>query len=169
MRTCGEARRQAVRERDRQRHQLGRLVGRVAEHHALVAGAGDVELVVGAGRALLVGSVDALGDVGRLAVDRADHRAGVAVEAVGGVVVADVAARFARTSSGMSRCTVGGDLARDDDQAGVHEGLAGDAPVGVLGEHGVQHGVGDLVGDLVGMAFRHRLRREQVLIVALRH
>ena len=72
-----------VRERDRQRHQLLGLVGGVAEHHPLVAGAGDVELVlVGGIVAGLIGGVHALGDVRRLFVDRVDHRAGVAVEAV---------------------------------------------------------------------------------------
>ena len=35
----GEPARHAVRERDRQRHQLGRLVAGEAEHHPLVAGA----------------------------------------------------------------------------------------------------------------------------------
>ena len=51
----GQAVGQLVRERDRERHQLVRLVGRVAEHHALVAGAGDVEfIVVGGVRARLV-------------------------------------------------------------------------------------------------------------------
>ncbi len=85
-----------VGERDRHRHQLGRLVGRVAEHHALVAGPGQVELVVvGHVGAHLVGAVDALGDVGRLLVDRVHHRARVAVEAVEGVVVADPAHRLA--------------------------------------------------------------------------
>ena len=94
----GEPLGELVRERDRQRHQLLGLVGGVAEHHPLVARAGDVELVV-VGRvvARLVGRVDALGDVRRLLVDRVDHRAGVAVEAeVGVVVVADLAHRLAR-------------------------------------------------------------------------
>jgi hypothetical protein len=68
---------------DRQRHQaVGGLVGGVAEHQALVAGA----LVE---RALAF--VHALGDVGRLAVDRRQHRAALVVEADVGVVVADAA------------------------------------------------------------------------------
>ena len=49
---------------DRRRHQLGRLVAGVAEHDALVAGA----LV------LVAGGIDALGDVGRLAVQVARRR-----------------------------------------------------------------------------------------------
>ena len=68
----GEALGQAVGEVDRQRHEHVGLVAGVAEHHPLVAGALLVELVVLAGgaRADLFGVVDALGDVGRLLVDR---------------------------------------------------------------------------------------------------
>ena len=55
-------------------HQLGVLVAGVAEHHALVAGAAGVH---------------AHGDVAGLLVDAGDHGAGVGVEAVERVVVAD--------------------------------------------------------------------------------
>ena len=83
---------QAVRQPDRQRHEVVGLVAGVAEHHPLVAGALAVEDVLArrAG-ALLEGGVDALGDVGRLRVDRGDDAAGVAVEADGLAVVADAA------------------------------------------------------------------------------
>ena len=54
---------QPVRERDRQRHQLGRLLARVAEHQPLVTGTLPVELVVAFAFAVLVGTGDALGDV----------------------------------------------------------------------------------------------------------
>ncbi len=129
---------------DRQRHQAVGLVGGVAEHQALVAGA-LVERVV-------VGVVHALGDVGRLAVDRRQHRAALVVEADVGVVVADAADDFLRDLAVVG-VGGGGDLARDHHQAGGHQGLAGHARLGVLGEDGVEHAVGDLVGDLVGMAF----------------
>ncbi len=155
-----------VRERDRQRHQRVGLVGGVAEHHPLVAGAGDVELVVvccvGAS---LVGLVDALRDVRRLLVDRVEHRAGVRREAEVGVGVADVADRLARDLLDVD-VGLGRDLAGDDDQAGVDERLARDAAVRFVGEDGVEHAVGDLVGDLVGMALRDRLGGEQELVVA---
>ena len=154
-----------VRERDRQRHQLVGLVGGVAEHHALVAGARHVQLVlVGGIVARLIGGVDALGDVRRLLVDRVDHRAGVAVEAVRGVVVADPAHRLARDFLDVD-VGVGRDLPRDDDQPGVDERLAGDAAVRVVGQDGVEHAVGDLVGDLVGVALRDGLGGEQELVV----
>ena len=61
-----------------------------------VAGARHVELVVVGGVVpALVRLVDALRDVGRLLVDRRYHRARVAVEAVAGVVVADLVDRLA--------------------------------------------------------------------------
>ena len=76
----GQPPRQLVRQHDRQRHQLLGLAAGVAEHQALVAGAARV---------------DAHRDVGRLLVDRRDHRAGLVVEAVLGARVADVLDRLA--------------------------------------------------------------------------
>jgi hypothetical protein len=161
----GQALGELVRERDRQRHQLRRLARRVAEHHALVTGAGDIEfIVVGRVGARLPGGVDALRDVGRLLVDRVDDRAAVGGEAEVGVGVADAADRLARDVLDVD---VRGrrDLARHDDEPRVHERLARDAAVRVVAHHGVQDAVGDLVGDLVGMALGDGLRREQVLVV----
>ena len=84
-----EAARHAVGERDRQRHELGRLAAGEAEHHALVAGA---ELVV---RRRIVADlerlVDAHRDVARLLLDRDERAAGQVVEAVVGARVPDVA------------------------------------------------------------------------------
>jgi hypothetical protein len=56
---------EAMREHDRRRHQLRRLVARVAKHDALVAGA-----LLGGLLALRRTCVDALRDVGRLLVVR---------------------------------------------------------------------------------------------------
>ncbi len=53
------------------------------------------------------------------------------------------------------------DLAGHHNEAGGAQRFGGDAPMFVLGEHGVEHGVGNLVGDLVGMAFGNRFRGEQ--------
>ena len=79
----GQALGELVGEHDRERHQLRGLVARVAEHQPLVAGPDVVERIVVAGVVLnLERVVDALGDVGRLLVERHDHRAGLGVEAV---------------------------------------------------------------------------------------
>ena len=70
----GQAPGQAVRQRDGQRHQLGRLVAGVAEHHALVAGAG-VQVVLDVALLGFQRLIDAHGDVARLArQDRHDLR-----------------------------------------------------------------------------------------------
>ena len=162
---------QLVRERDRQRHQLLGLVRRVPEHHPLIAGAGEVELVavrrVSVG-ARLVRLIHALGDVGRLLVDRVDHRARVVVEAELGVRVADPLDRLPRDLRNVHvrrRC----DLAGNHDEAGVYERLAGHAAIRIVAQHRVEHPVGDLVSDLVRMALGHRLGREQVLVVGVGH
>ena len=156
----GEALRDLVREHDRERHQLRRLVRRVAEHEALVAGADAVERVVVAGlRPLLEGVVDALGDVGRLLVERDDDAAGLGVEPVLRAGVADRGDPLADEPRDVD-VGLGRDLAGHDHEARGDERLARDPPARVGGEDGVEDGVGDLVGDLVGVPFGHRLRRE---------
>ena len=153
---------QAVRQPDRQRHEVVGLVAGVAEHHPLVAGALGVEHVLAATCPVRTSSdcVDALGDVGRLLVDRDHDAAGVAVEA--------------DTTRGRSRCRrssrgrCGGCRRRPSvviSPATTHRPVVSSVshatrPVRVLGEDGVEDGVGDLVGHLVGMALGDRLRGE---------
>src|SRR5579864_6577774 len=109
------------------------------------------------------GGVYAHGDVAGLLVDRGDDGAGVAVEAVDGIVVTnggDGAADYGlEVDVGL-----GGDFSSDDDEAGGGESFAGNAAVGVVGEAGVEDGVGNLIGDLVGMAFGDRFRSKQEAI-----
>ena len=149
----GEPLRELVGQQDRHRHQLGRLVRGVAEHDPLVAGALLVVLLL----------VDAHRDVGRLPLDRGEHAAGLVVEAVGGVRVADLLDRLADDLRDVG-VDLGRDLAGDEREARRDDGLAGHAAVGVLGEDRVENGVGDLVGDLVRMPLGHRFRSEQVVL-----
>ena len=122
--------RDPVRELDRQRHQLGRLVGGVAEHHPLVAGADLVDRVAVA-VLHLERLVDALRDVGRLLVERDDDAAGVGVEAVLGARVADLGHRLADEPRDVD-VRRRRDLAGDDDEARRDQRLAGDAAVRVV-------------------------------------
>ena len=146
--------------------QVRRLVGGVAEHDALVAGA----LV------LVAALVDALGDMRRLAVEMVLEAGGLPVEAV--LLVADllddVADRLLDLVADARRPAVGvrilllvidalaADLAADDDALGRHQRLAGDPRLRVLADEQVDDGVGNLVGDLVGMAFGDRFGREEI-------
>ena len=84
-----------MRELDRHRHQLFRLVAGVAEHHALIAGAAMIH---------------ALRDVGGLLVDGADHRAGLGIESHARVVVSDPVDRGAHDLGNVD-VRLGGDLA----------------------------------------------------------
>ena len=123
---------EAVREIDGCRHQLGRLVAGVAEHQALVTGAG-VEVVV-------AGVVNTLGDVVALLVIADHHRAALVVDAVVGVVVADALDRVARDLDVVD-VGLGGDLTRQHHQTGVAQRFSGDAAARVLLENRVEDGV----------------------------
>jgi hypothetical protein len=114
------------------------------------------------GRALIAGppGVHAHGDVGRLLVDGRQHGAGVAIEAVVGAGVADLADGLADQARDV-HVGLGGDLAGQQGHAGGDQGLAGHASSGILGHDRVDHGVGDLIGDLVGVALGHRFAGEQ--------
>ena len=145
-----------MREPDRQRHQRLGLVRRVAEHHALVAGADGAIAVVGAG-----------GDVRRLAVEVHLDGAAVGVDVVRGIAVTDLAQRLADDGFrlvahlGEVRGIGGAEFPGDDHPLVGDEGLAGDAGARVAGQEGVENRIGDAVADLVGMAGGDRLGREQ--------
>ncbi len=155
----GEPLGEPVREVDRQRHQLGGVVARVAEHQALVASALLVE-GVDAAVPVLVGGVDALRDVGALGSDGDRDAAGAPVEALLGAVVADLEDRLADERGDLDvadRRHLTGDV----DEPRRHEGLDGDPRVRVLGEQGVEDRVADLVADLVRVSLGDGLGREQ--------
>jgi len=146
----GETLGQPVRQPDRQRQQLGRVVVGVAEHQALVARPLQVERVRAGLHPSLVGRVDALGDVRRLRADRYLDSAGVAVEPLGRAVVPDVEDCLADDRRDV-HVRLGRHLAGDVHQPGGHHGLHRDPAARVLAEQGVEDGVTDLVTDLVGV------------------
>ncbi|MNV64197.1 hypothetical protein D3C71_1568280 [compost metagenome] len=137
-------------------HQLGRFIAGVAEHQALVAGAG-VEFVV-------AGVVHALGDVLALLVIGHEHGAAFVINPVVGVVVADALDGIARHLD-VIYVGAGRDLTRQYHQTGIGQCLGRHAAVRVLGENSVQNRIGDLVSHLIGMAFRDRFRGEQKIAV----
>ena len=137
---------QPVREDDRQRHQRGRLIGRIPEHHALITRPTRVH---------------AERDVGRLAIDGRQNRAGLRVEAEVGVGVPDGRDRAAHDIGDVD---VGrsGDFAGNYRHPGRDQRFAGDPGGGILGKNRIEHRVRDLIGDLVGVPFRDRFGSEDV-------
>ena len=158
----GQPVRQVVGEGDGERHEVGGLVAGEANHHALVAGAEGVDLVMRlAGVAVLESRRHAAANVRRLLV-QADHDlARLVIDADLGIVVADLFHRLAdqRLVVNFGR---GGDLADHGDEVGAGGGLAGDPCRRVLRVDGVQDGVGHLVAELVGVPLRHGLRRVEI-------
>ena len=128
---------EAVRQLNRQRHQLRGFVAGVAEHQALIARAAGIH---------------AHRDIGRLALDQVQDAAGLGVETECGVGVADVGDRLARDLRHVD-VAGGGDFAGDDADAGGDQHFAGHAAHRILREDGVEDGVGNLVGYLVGVTF----------------
>ena len=138
-----------VGQRDRRWQQVFVLVGCVAEHHALVAGSAGVY---------------AHGDIAGLLIDAGDDGAGIRVEAVKCVIVADRGHHAAHQGLEVDVC-LGRDLAGNDHQAGGGKGFARHTAEGILREAGIEDRVGNLVGDLIGMPFGHRLGRKKKSIV----
>ena len=142
---------QLVRQHDRQRHQLFRLIAGKAEHQTLVA---------------CPAGVHAHGDVRRLPLDRGNDGAGLGVEAVFGARVADIADDVAG-NVGIIEHGLGGDFAGDHHQAGRHQRFARHAPRRVFRQHRVQHRVRNLVGNLVRVTLGHRFRCKQKFALVL--
>ena len=144
---------------DRRRHQLGRLVRRIAEHDALVARA----------LFLVARSIDALGDVLGLAVQQ-DFDVGIA-PAEAFLIVADVLDRHARVVGDqvLGDGVGAAELAGDDDLVGGGQrfGRATQRPdVETLLDRGavieVHHLVRDAVADLVRVSLGHAFAGEKV-------
>ena len=136
----------------RERHEFVGLVAGVAEHHALVAGT------------LLFphSPVDALCDVGALFVQGGNDGAGVCVEMILGLGVADAADGAAHHPLDVHVGVVRSDFAAHHGQTGAHKSLAGNVRSRILAEEVIENGVGNLVGHFVRMAFGYRFRREKI-------
>ena len=157
----GEPAGHAVGERDRQRHQLGRLAAGEAEHHPLVAGA---QLVGGAASSRVSSAAStpiAMSADCSLTLTRVPHVQ--VVEAVLGPRVADVADGVAddglEVDVGLRR-----DLAEHEHETGRGRRLARHARERIAPDDRIEDGVADLVAHLVRMTLGHRLGREEVVL-----
>ena len=143
------------------RHIFFRLVGRVAEHHALVSGADGVQLILAhavlcalSGRFLLLRLqrlVNAHGDIGRLLVQNHHHTAGVGIKPIIGFGIADFAHRIADDLLDV-HISIGGNFAHNHHQSGGGAGLTGHTAHGVFLHQRVQHRIGNRVTHFIGMS-----------------
>ncbi len=137
-----------VSEQNRERHHLFRLVGGVAEHDALVAGALVAALARCGGHALR--------DLGGLLRNDRDELERRIAEGLGDIRIADFLHRQADDPL-VVQLRVRRDLPGNDHRVALAQRLARDAALRVLLEAGVEDGVRDVIADLVGMPLGHRL------------
>ena len=130
-----------VGEEEGQGEELGSLVSGITEHDTLITGTEVLETVV---------KVKTLSDIGRLLLNGNEEVAGLVVEALGGVIIADVLDGVADNLL-VVELGLGGDLTEDHDHTGLGGGLASDLGEGVLSQAGIENGIGNLIGDLIGM------------------
>ena len=144
-----------MRIKDRRRHQFGRLVAGIAEHHALVAGT----------FILITGSIDALRDIARLRVDEALDLCPLPVKPF--LLVADVADRVPRHVDQHLAGDRGGAarLAGQDDAVCRRHRLDAAARLRLGGEEGVDNRIRNAVANLVGVPFGHRLAGKDKIVL----
>ena len=133
---------QAVGQHDRQRQHFRRLVGGIADHHALVARADGVGIGPGIQRV-----VDGGFDVRALGMDQR-------VDLVILRVVADTA-QYLAGDLGFVGPGARRDLAHQEDVPFGGRDLAGHAGIAVKCQATVQHCVGNLVAELIRVAVGH--------------
>lgn len=109
----GESSVELVRQDDGQWHVLLGLVGSITKHNTLVTGTDVLEGAV----------VEALGDIGRLLLNRDEDVAGLVVEALGRVIVANQLDRLTDDLLVVDG-GLGGDFTENHDHAGLGGGLA---------------------------------------------
>ena len=143
---------QTVGQVERKGHVVFRLVGGVAEHHALIAGS-----LVFKHR-----TFNPLVDVGALFMNGREHTAGIGLEHIFALGVADTGDDLTCNALQI-HVGIRFDLAGQDDLSGGHHRLAGDFGIGIKGQQLIQDGVADLIGHFVGMSFRHTFRGKEIL------
>jgi len=144
----------AVRQSNREWHELWGFVGGKTEHQTLVASA-DIFASVSV-------VIHAHGDVRALAVQTNFDGAGCCIEAD---VVVGVADFLDDLTGNLLEIDVGlgGDFTSEAAEVGGYQGFASDAAVRILSEDRIQNAVGNLIRQLVRMPHADRFTREQKL------
>jgi len=120
-------------------HHLLGLISGITEHVALVT---STDLL------LRLVDVDTLSDIGGLLLDSNNDVAGLVVNTLLSIIVADLLESVADDLL-VVNVSLGGDLTEDHDHAGLGAGLASNLGVGVLSKDSVEDGVRDLISKLI--------------------
>mmetsp|Transcript_38949 Transcript_38949/g.101950 ORF Transcript_38949/g.101950 Transcript_38949/m.101950 type:complete len:237 (-) Transcript_38949:37-747(-) len=134
----------------REGHEGLGLVGGVAKHDSLITGSNVFDL----------DGVYGLRNVGRLFFNGDNDVAGLVVESLGGVVVANVLDGVANDLFVVDGSR-GGDFSKDHDHARLAARLARHTRHFVTGNASIEHRVGHLIAELVGMSFVDGFRSKE--------
>lgn len=130
-----------VGEEESEGEELRGLVSGITEHDTLVT---STELLEG----LIV--VKTLGDIGRLLLNGDEQVAGLIVETLGRVIIADALDSLTDDLL-VVELGLGGNLTEDHDHTGLGGSLASNLGEGILSQAGIEDSIGDLISDLVGV------------------
>ena len=145
----------------RRGHQVGGLIGRITEHDPLIART----------FVLVAACIDALRDMGRLAVEVVHERQRVPVEPV--LLIADFLDSPAHGRFDFFFGTGGpfavfidafaADFACEHHKLRRRQRFAGDSRFGIFRQEQVDNGVRNLVRNLIRVTFGHRFGREEII------
>lgn len=130
-----------VGEEESEGEELRGLVSGITEHDTLVT---STELLEG----LIV--VKTLGDIGRLLLNGDEQVAGLVVETLGRVIIADALDSLTDDLL-VVELGLGGNLTENHDHTGLGGSLASNLGEGILSQAGIKDSIGDLISDLVGV------------------
>ena len=147
-------------ERNRQRQVFGGFVGGVAEHEALVAGAGLVVGICVVPVADFLGDGNGVTDFGGLFTNGNVHAAGAAVKPHVGGHEPDIDQGLAH-QGGDIHVGGGAHLPHHVNLPGGDQGFYRYPAGGILGQNRVKYAVGDGVADFIGMPFGDGFAGEQ--------
>jgi len=143
-----------VSEGDRERHQFGGIVARIAKHEALVTGT-DVFALIGV-------VIDTHCNVRALAIERHHNVAAIAVDTPFIVGISDINDRFANDVC-VVHDRLGGDFSDNQRETGCNHGFASDTARGVLRQESVEDTVRNAVRQFVWVTHGNRFTCENIL------
>ena len=148
----GQLGKQQVRQIERQRHIIIRLIASIPEHHTLIS------------RPLThrFGALHAPIDIGRLLVYGRKNTARVGIELIRTFIISDTVNHSAGNLHQID-ISIRFNLACQYDLTGRYKGFACNFRVRVIRQKLVEQSVRYLVGHFIGVSFRHRFRGKQII------
>jgi len=136
-------------------HKLLRLISGIAEHVTLITSANIVLRLV---------HVNTLSDIGGLLLDSNDDVAGLVVNTLLSIIIADLLESIADDLLVVD-VGLGSDLTENHDHASLGAGLASNLGEGILSKDSIEDSIRDLISNLIRVTLVDTLRSEKEAIL----